>query len=437
MNIETFSARVNEILEQLLRSVTSSEFHIQVGLILLSLVVAFSLSLSLKKHSPVLNKPPESGNLLRLRKNIYALGDLLFPFINVITLGIAVNISESIIGQSWLMRIAVSLAILLIIYMFLTRFIQKSYVKGFVKWIILPVAMLQVFGVLDEVSDFLKTISVDIGSITISAYGFGRLLVFGAIIFWIGRISNNVGTQLIRSQDDMETGTREVFAKLFEVTVFVLIFILLLQLLGINITALAIFGGALGVGLGFGLQSIASNFVSGIIILLDRSIAVGDYIQLEDGPSGKIRELNMRSAILETYDGKDIMVPNEKFITTNFVNWTHKNLKQRYPLNFTVSYDTDLDLLFEVVRETVASHPQVISGDDLPIEERPDAEIAGFGESGIDILVEFWMEGVDDGENRVGADLLHMIWNTLKEHDIEIPYPHRDVRIIGGVKDLD
>ena len=437
MNIETFSARVNEILEQLLRSVTSSEFHIQVGLILLSLVVAFSLSLSLKKHSPVLNKPPESGNLLRLRKNIYALGDLLFPFINVITLGIAVNISESIIGQSWLMRIAVSLAILLIIYMFLTRFIQKSYVKGFVKWIILPVAILQVFGVLDEVSDFLKTISVDIGSITISAYGFGRLLVFGVIIFWIGRISNNVGTQLIRSQDDMETGTREVFAKLFEVTVFVLIFILLLQLLGINITALAIFGGALGVGLGFGLQSIASNFVSGIIILLDRSIAVGDYIQLEDGPSGKIRELNMRSAILETYDGKDIMVPNEKFITTNFVNWTHKNLKQRYPLNFTVAYDTDLDLLFEVVRETVASHPQVISGDDLPIEERPDAEIAGFGESGIDILVEFWMEGVDDGENRVGADLLHMIWNTLKEHDIEIPYPHRDVRIIGGVKDLD
>ena len=145
----------------------------------------------------------------------------------------------------------------------------------------------------------------------------------------------------------------------------------------------------------------------------------------------------MRSAILETYDGKDIMVPNEKFITTNFVNWTHKNLKQRYPLNFTVAYDTDLDLLFEVVRETVASHPQVISGDDLPIEERPDAEIAGFGESGIDILVEFWMEGVDDGENRVGADLLHMIWNTLKEHDIEIPCPHRDVRIIGGVKDLD
>ena len=206
----------------------------------------------------------------------------------------------------------------------------------------------------------------------------------------------------------------------------------MLQLLGVNLTALAVFGGALGVGLGFGLQSIASNFISGIIILLDRSITKGDYIQLEDGRAGLIRELNMRSAILETYDGKDIMVPNEQFITTNFVNWTHKNKKQRYPIHFTVAYDTDLDLLFEKVREVVATHPKVLSGEEYPIEERPDAEIAGFGESGIDILVEFWMEGVDDGVNRVGADLMHMIWKVLQENNIEIPYPHRYVKLING-----
>ncbi|MGK0299051.1 MAG: small-conductance mechanosensitive channel [Gammaproteobacteria bacterium] len=247
----------------------------------------------------------------------------------------------------------------------------------------------------------------------------------------MGRISNNIGIQIIRSQDDLEIGTREVFAKLFQVTITVAIFILLLQLMGINLTALAVFGGALGVGLGFGLQSIASNFISGIIILLDRSITVGDYIQLEDGRSGEIRELNMRFAILETYDGKDIMVPNEQFITTNFVNWTHKNKKQRYPIEFTVAYDTDLDLLFKLVREVVASHPKVLSGDDLPIEERPDAEILNFGESGINILVEFWMEGIDDGKNRVGADLMHLIWNVMKENNIEIPYPRRDVNILN------
>ena len=99
----------------------------------------------------------------------------------------------------------------------------------------------------------------------------------------------------------------------------------------------------------------------------------------------------MRSATLETYDGKDIMVPNEKFITTSFTNWTHNNKMQRYPINFQVSYKTDLEPMFETIRKIVSRHPKVISGDDVPIEFRPDAEIAGFGESGINILVEFWM----------------------------------------------
>ena len=90
-----------------------------------------------------------------------------------------------------------------------------------------------------------------------------------------------------------------------------------------------------------------------------------------------------------------------------------------------------MDLLFKIVREVVASHPKVLSGDDLPIEELPDAEIMSFGESGINILVEFWMEGIDDGKNRVGADLLYMIWKALKEHNIEIPYPRREVKILN------
>jgi len=141
--------------------------------------------------------------------------------------------------------------------------------------------------------------------------------------------------------------------------------------------------------------------------------------------------MSMRSTTLETFDGKDIIVPNEKFITSNIVNWTHNNAKQRYPLNFTVAYSTDLHRLFEIVREVVASHPQVLSGDDLPIEERPDAEIESFGDSGINILVEFWMEGIDDGKNRVGADLLLMIWDAMRENDITIPFPQHEVRVLN------
>lgn len=250
-------------------------------------------------------------------------------------------------------------------------------------------------------------------------------------MFWLGRISNDSGKQYIRKQENIDKGTREVFAKLFEIGLYFLIFILLLQVMGISLTAIAVFGGALGVGLGFGLQAIAANFISGIIILLDRSLIVGDYIELEDGRGGTISALNMRSTILETFDGKDIVVPNETFVTSSFINWTHANIKQRYSIEFQVSYSTDMEKLVEILKEVVASHPQVISGDDATPEEQPDAEISSFADSGIEVLVEFWMAGVDDGANRVDADLKMMIWKALKENDISFPFPQREVRILN------
>jgi small-conductance mechanosensitive channel len=251
------------------------------------------------------------------------------------------------------------------------------------------------------------------------------------LLFWLGRASNATGKDIIRRQPNLDFRAKEVASKLLEVVIFIVIVLLLLQVMGINLTALAVFGGALGVGLGFGLQAIASNFISGIIILLDRSVSVDDYIELEDGRTGFVRELNMRSTTLETYDGKDIMVPNEKFIVESFTNWTHKNKLQRYSVDFSVAYHSDIRKLVEIIKDVVSQHPQVLSGDDVPVEERPDCEISGFGDSGINMFVEFWMEGIDDGKNRVGGDLLLMILEALQEHGYEIPFPQREVRILN------
>lgn len=118
-------------------------------------------------------------------------------------------------------------------------------------------------------------------------------------------------------------------------------------------------------------------------------------------------------------------------ITTTFVNWTHEDKKQRYDIEFQVSYNTDIEVLIEILKETVAQHPQVVSGPQATPEEQPDAEISGFGDSGVEILIEYWMEAIDDGKNRVGADLYMMIWKALKEHNIEIPFPQREVKILN------
>ncbi len=436
MDIESLQKYFDEIIKSAIELSTSPDFYSQCGLIFFAVVISFTLTYLFKTYFPILRDEPKSGYLLGFRKKIYQLSDLLFPLLNITALGVAVEISTWLVQHSWLVRIAQSLAVVFMLYSIINRFISNKLVCKLVKWIAIPIALLQVFGWLDEVTAYLDTLDLQIGNIRLSAYGLARVIVFGFILFWLGRISNQLGQQIIRGQEDLDLGTREVFAKLFQVTLTVVIFILLLQVMGINLTALAVFGGALGVGLGFGLQAIASNFISGIIILLDRSITVGDYIELEDGRAGTIRELKMRSTTLETFDGKDIMVPNEQFITSNFVNWTHKNKKQRYAINLQVAYSTDLHKLFELLRQVVASHPKVLSGPDIPIEERPDAEIAGFGDFGVDILIEFWMEGIDDGENRVGADILLMIWDAFKENDIEIPFPQREIRILNQPADL-
>lgn len=206
---------------------------------------------------------------------------------------------------------------------------------------------------------------------------------------------------------------------------------MLLNILGINLTTLAVFGGAVGVGLGLGLQSIASNFISGIIILLDNSITIDDYIEINADQKGFVREFRMRYTVLETYDGKDIVVPNETFISSTFINWSHKDPKQRYRVDFSVAYDTDVRAMVELIKDAVGAHPQVINGNKYPIEERPDCEIDSFGDSGINMFVEFWILGIDDGKNRVGGDLNLIILETLKNNGIAIPFPQREVKIIS------
>ncbi len=434
MDIESLKIQVNQFITSTIEWASSPQFYSQFGLILLSLILAYSFSSALKKYSPLLRESPTDGRWLPFKNLIFQLGELLFPLFIIMLLGIAVELSNFLVHQSWLVRISQSLAVVFLIYAIITSFVKSPFIKIIFKWVIIPVAVLQVFGWMHDVVTYLDTIYIEIGNIRISAYGMARVLVFGTILFWLGRISNSFGQQIIRKQEGIDIGTREVFAKLFQVGLFMLIFFLLLQVMGINLTTIAVFGGALGVGLGFGLQAIASNFISGMIILLDRSLKVGDYIELDDGSSGTIRELNMRSALLETFDGKDVMVPNEQFITTRFINWTHKNKKQRYSLEFQVAYKTDLPVMLDIVKEVVRAHPQVINEPDTPIEELADAEIAGFGDSGVDILVEFWMDGVDDGKNRVGADLLMLIWLAFKEHNIEIPFPQREVKLLNQEK---
>ena len=427
--------KINQIIEEFgdkaAAAVSQPETYTQVGIVLVIYAVAFILANRIRKYVPFLGARSDADNLHPIRKFLFNLGNIIFPLLAILMLQVSVEIAESTLDQGWLVQAALTIAVLLLFNSVVDDFIGKQPVARAFKWIGMPLLFLHLLGVLSGLIEILESMSVNVGNIHISAYGVTRVAIFGSLLFWIGRVSSKHGRELIAKQENLDLRTREVAAKLFEVAIFLFVSLVLLQIMGINLTALAVFGGALGVGIGFGLQAIASNFISGVIILLDRSVSIGDYIELEDGRTGVVRQLDMRSTTLETYDGKDIVVPNEKFIVAPFTNWTHKDPKQRYRVDFSVAYSTDIRKLVDVIKKVVAEHPQVISGEDIPIEERPDCEIDSFGDSGVNMFVEFWMFGIDDGKNRVGGDLLLNIFEAMREHGFEIPFPQREVRVLN------
>ncbi len=305
--------------------------------------------------------------------------------------------------------------------------VSDPFLKLLGRYIALPVAGLYVIGVLDPIVAALDATRVSLGTINFSALAIIRAVIAGSILFWLGRWSAETGTTYIRSQETIRVPTRELAAKAFELAIFMAVGLILLNIMGLDLSALALLGGAIGVGLGFGLQKIASNFISGIILLLEGQATVGDFVELDGGESGTIIKMGARATILETFDGKWIVVPNEDFITSRIVNWSDSGSAKRYEVEFSVSYDTDINEIPKIVGPAVAKHPSVLSE-----PEEPDVELAGFGDSGVDFVVEFWVEGIDDGPNKYTSEVRFLIWNALKDAGVEIPFPQREIRYREG-----
>lgn len=410
---------------------SQTETYIQVGIILAVYGFGIIVSSRIRKYVPLFNVNDPTGTQSSFQKKVMSkIGNYIAPVLAILILRIFIEFSAESSSQLWIHQTALTIGILYIFNSIIRDFVDNQFIAALLRWVGMPILFLHLLDILVGLISILESISLSVGNIDISAYGVARVAIFGSLLFWLGRATNKTGGEIIRKQVKLDLRTREVAVKVFEISTFTFIALLLLQVMGINLTALAVFGGAIGVGIGLGLQAIASNFISGFIILLDRSVSMGDYIELEDGSKGIVRQLTMRATTLETFDGKDIVVPNEKFIVGTFINWTHKDKNQRYRVDFSVAYHSDIRKLVEIIKDVVSSHPQVFSGDKVPLEERPDCEIDSFGDSGINMFVEFWMEGIDDGKNRVGGDLMLMILEALQQHGFEIPFPQREVRVL-------
>jgi small-conductance mechanosensitive channel len=427
VNLDILQQRGLELLEVLKSWLASPQFYAQViavvGLWLLTKILARQIS----ARVPLLRAEPTEGRFLRYQRLLFSCRNLLEPLLFVGFMAAAAAVADAALGASWLIRIAQSLALVRLLHAIIMRFLTHPVVNSAARWIGLPIAAIYALGYFSQFTAALDSIAFSAGNIRISLLALSKAALFGGILFWLGRTSSNAGQKVIRDQGSIDVQTRELAAKALELLVFAIVGLLLLNILGLDLTTLAVFGGALGVGLGFGLQQIASNFISGIIILLERSLKVGDYIELEDGRTGTLRELNMRSSTLETYDGKEIMVPNEKFITTRFVNWTRADPRQRYEVPFVVAYDTDLHKVPPLIEKAISSHPTV-----LQEPEKVSCELKKFGDFGAHFAVKFWVNGIDDGPNNFTSDVHFLVWDALQKGKIKLATPQHQVSIIAG-----
>ncbi|MEY8828625.1 mechanosensitive ion channel family protein [Sedimentitalea sp. XS_ASV28] len=398
------------------------------------LVAAFVLALLVtRKVRPALTRlltPAEGqdGMIATARRAVLAFLPLILPLMAYLFTGIGEGVVRSIFDSGEVIAFGKRVFLFLAARILVKEVIDEPFLNMLGRLVVLPIAALYAFGLLDEVNLWLSETTVGLGNIRFSLMALVRGLIAGSLLFWFGRWSNDQSAAFLKKQEQMRPATRELAIKAAEIAIFGLAFILLMNIMGVNLSTLAVLGGAIGVGLGFGLQKIASNFISGVILLLEGQATVGDYVELDGGEAGTIVKMTARAAILETFDGRWIVVPNEDFITTRVVNYSDSGSANRYEAPFSVSYDTDINKVPEIIETAVAKLPFVL---DKP--DGPDCELRGFGDSGVDFAVEFWVNGIDDGRNKFTPQVLFAVWNALRDNDIQIPYPHRVVEIKGGV----
>lgn len=398
----------------------------QFGLLIAAYILATLLA---HRLSPIIErtltpKLEATHPIARLRRFALLFLPLLLPLLAYALTAVGEGLTRATFGTGEVIAFGKRVFLFLAALALVRQVLPPGFLKLMGRYVLLPVMALHALGVLDEVTTRLDAAQVNLGNIQFTALALIRGLIAGSLLFWLGGWSNRQSAGYIKAQPDLRPATRELAIKASEVAIFGAAFLLLMSIMGIDLTAVAVLGGALGVGIGLGLQQIAANFVSGIILLLEGQTTVGDYVELDGGEKGTIVKMTARACILETFDGKWIVVPNEHFITSRVVNYSDQGSANRYEALFSVAYETDINLVPDIIERAVSKLPFVLQSPD-----GPDCELRGFGESSVDFAVEYWVAGIDDGKNKYGSPVLFAIWNALKEAGIEMPYPHRVVEL--------
>lgn len=403
--------KLHNATEELLQLLERGNFYLELLFLSVGLSVSILLALLItsftRRHlhtMPRLGLSPQS-----LAKPLA----LLLPLFIVIGLGSIKPIAEHVIGTLYLIPAAIELSVAWLLARATLLMVSARPIAWFIAVVIFAYGLLQATGFMPSTTAYLGSLGFEVGKYKMTVLGLLQGLIIFVIVFWMAGALSRTLENYLRRSSALSYNARELIMKFFTVFVYFIALIVTLGAVGVDMTALAVFGGALGIGVGLGLQKITANFVSGVTILLEKSIKIGDLVEVGN-ILGWVRQMQMRYTLVQTFDGRDILVPNEELLTSRVTNWTYSNYYARVEVRATVTYDSDAKKAQELMLECALTHPSCL--------REPEAwcYLREFTDHGLVLVLTFWIPDIRDGRYRPQSEIMFAIYEKFQEHSIRL-----------------
>ncbi len=422
---ESLGAALQRMLAAVQRELSSPDTFWQLAALLAAAIASY---LATRVPCSRLRRAAEARGRIDLIFLLYvSLARILWAVAAAILIGAAAAAFEAAGLRNHTLRIAASLLAAWIIVRVLTANMRRGFWSAFITYSAFGIAALYILRWLNPVTETLDSIRFLVGARSISLLQVITSLAMAALALWFGRMIGDLAQSHLKSSPNLPPSVGGLLGQSVKLGAIVIAVFVALNLLGINLGALTFFSGALGVGIGFGLQTVFSNFISGVILLMERSLKIGDFIELQGGLSGVVKEINFRSTLITTNDNIDIIVPNESFIKGQVINWTKSDTKRRIHIPFGVAYGTQKELVRKAGLEAAANVRWTF---DDKADRTPQVWLVRFGESRLEFELIVWL--IDEAVLKpqiVAADYTWAVHSALEKHGIHIPFPQRDLHV--------
>lgn len=398
---------------------------IQLVVVLVALSLAWLLAKPLRnQHQQWLEKQGKRlvPGTLRNVSNV-----LILPALWLLMLWLSTMLAVTAAWPDSVLTISASLLSAWVVIRLSATLMRNPFLTKLVAMVAWTIAALNILDLLEPTRSVLAGLSFNIGALNLSLLIIINGLIYFAVFLWAALLVSRLIENNLKSSVSLSPSVKVLTGKLVRITLVTAAFLVAISTVGIDLSIFTFFGGALGVGLGFGLQKVVSNFISGIILLLDKSIKPGDVISIGD-TYGWVNSLNARYVSLDTRDGIEHLIPNEELIVTRVENWTHTHNRIRIRIPIGIHYNADVKQAMGLCEEAAREVERVIEN------PAPACLLSGFGDNSVDLEVRLWISDPHNGMSNIKSQVLLKVWEKFHEHGIEIPYPQRDLHIKNPIE---